>query len=407
MLDSLRKIYRDEGLRVATITLFFMGFAAAAIFPYLSIIGIREVGLSTQIFGALILVSAIASTVSTVIIGHLSDQAANRKTAIIASFIVGVVGYAQFSIWPSQTTFILFMLVFTPLSGAGFSQLFAVIRSISQPWGKEEAASINTAVRAIFAMSWILVPGLVGLFVAWTERASDAFGIASIVTLFCLLYYTYLGPNGGRKAASTQAPVVGLMDAFKLIGSSAILSRVVSLAVIGITHPVNAAVMPLIILSLDGGSVRDVGLISGIVAALEVPFMLLAGAMVRRFSLVKVIAFGGLCHAIYLFALALAPSVGYIYALCIINAAGAAILLTLHLNYLQDTMPNRPGLGTSLMSIQGLIQRGMSAGVVAGIGLMFGFTGALVISAMACLIGIGLLFWTEKNAHVDAEAIKL
>jgi hypothetical protein len=293
------------------------------------------------------------------------------------------------------------MLVFTPLTGAGYSQLFAAIRSIGQQWGNEDAASINTAIRATFATSWIIVPGLVGLFIAWTGKASDSFGIAVVTSLFCVFYYAAKGSNEGNKRSDNDSvkpsPLVGLKQAFKLIGSSSILSRVLSLAVIGITHPVNAAVMPLIILSLEGGSVRDVGLISGIVAGLEIPLMLLGGVMVRRFSLVKVIVFGGLCHAAYLIALAFAPSLGYVYALCIINATGAAILLTLHLNYLQDTMPNRPGLGTSLMSIQGLLQRGMSAGIIAGIGLLFGMSGALIISALACLIGIGLLFWAEKQ----------
>ena len=401
MLDALRKIYRDDGLRVATITLFFMGFAVATTLPYLSIIGINELGLSTQAFGAILLATAIISTATAVTIGHFSDQAANRKTAIIVSLVVGVIGSGQFAIFPSKMTFILFMLLFSPITAASFSQLFAVIRTIAQQWGNDGAASINTGVRAIFAASWIVVPGLAGLFIAWTGRASDAFGLAAIVYVFSLVYYAFLGPNGGNRQVNKQTPLQGLLGAFRLIGSHAILSRVVSVAVIGITHPVNAAVMPLIILSLEGGSVRDVGLISGIVAALEIPFMLLAGAMISRFSLLRVIAFGGICHALYLVALAFAPSVGYIYALCVINAAGAAVLLTLHLNYLQETMPDRPGLGTSLMSIQGLIQRAMSAGVVAGIGLLFGFTGALVISAIACLIGIGLLFWADKKLQIE------
>jgi len=76
-------------------------------------------------------------------------------------------------------------------------------------------------------------------------------------------------------------------------------------------------------------------------------------------------------------------------------------MLTLHLNYLQDTMPERPGLGTSLMSIQGMIQRALSAGVIAGIGLLFGFTGALVISAIACIVGIGLLFLVERKLQIN------
>ena len=405
MLDALRKIYGDDGLRSATITLFFLGVGGAAIYPYLSIIGITELKLSTQSFGALMLFTAIISTLSSVVIGHFSDQAANRKIMIIISFASGVIGFGQFYLWPSPLTFVLYMLLFTPLTGAGYSQLFAVIRSISQQWGNEDAASINTAIRAVIAASWIIVPGLVGLFIAWTGRVSDSFGIAVVANLFCMIYYAVRGSNGGHTQGSKplptqlpkQSPFDGLKQAFKLIGSSSILSRVLSLAVIGITHPFNAAVMPLIILSLEGGSVRDVGLISGLVAGLEIPFMFLGGVMVRRYSLVKVIMFGGFCHAAYLIALAFAPSLGYIYALCIINAAGAAILLTLHLNYLQDTMPDRPGLGTSLMSIQGLMQRGLSAGAIAGIGLLFGMTGALIISALGCLIGIGLLFWAEKR----------
>jgi predicted MFS family arabinose efflux permease len=401
MLDAFRKIYGDDGLRTATIALVVMGIAAAATFPYLSIIGITELGLSTQAFGAIMLLSALISTSSTVVIGYFSDHAANRKTMIMFSFIAGVIGFGQLSIWPSQATFTLYMLFFVPLTGAGYSQLFAVIRSIAQQWGNEEAASINTAIRAAFASSWIIVPGLAGLFIAWPEQVSHSFIIATVVSVVCMFYYWAKGSNQGKKEggdeAVKQTASAGLKQAFKLIGSNAILSRVVSLAVIGITHPVNAAVMPLIVLSLEGGSVRDVGLLAGLVAGLEIPLMLLGGAMVRRYSLVKVIVFGGLCHVVYLVALAFVPSIGYIYALCVINAAGAAILLTLHLNYLQDTMPNRPGLGTSLMSIQGLIQRGMGAGIVAGIGLLFGLSGALIISAIACLIGIGLLFWAEKQ----------
>ena len=404
MLNALRTIISNIGLRTATITLFCMGFTFASTNPYLSIIAINELGFSTQAFGALMFANALVATFGIIIIGHFSDQAKDRKQAILASFTVGAIGFGTFAIWPSTLTFLLCLMVVAPISMSAFSQLYAVIRTFTQDKSSEDAAAINSLVRSIFAGSWILVPGLVGIYIAWTEQVSDAFGIAAFAYIFCLVLYYAFGPSGGRTAPAEDKPMAGLLKAFKLIGSGAILSRLMSLALIGLAHPVNAALLPLIILNIEGGTTRDIGILAGLVAALEIPFMLLGGALVTRIGIVWVIVGGGVLHAIYVAALIGATSLTHIYGLALINAAGAAITLSLHISYLQDCMPLRPGLGTSLQAVQMLMTRTISAGIIAGIGLMFGFAGALVIASLAGFAGVGMLLFAEKTKLPEPAA---
>lgn len=397
MLEALRTVISNIGLRTATITLFCMGFTFASTNPYISVVAINELGFSAQAFGTLIFVNSLVATFGIVLIGYFSDRAKNRKHAILVSFAVGALGFGIFAIWPSVFTFLLCLMVAAPISMSAFSQLYAVIRAFTNDQGKEEAAAINSLVRSIFAGSWILVPGLVGTYVAWTGHISDAFGIAALAYFFCLGLYFIFGPNGGRIEVPEETPLAGLKTAFKLIGSGAILSRLMSLALIGLAHPVNAALLPLIILEMDGGSTRDIGILAGLVAALEIPFMLLGGMLVKRIGILWVIIGGGILHAIYVGALTGVSSLTHIYALALLNAAGAAISLSLHISYLQDCMPSRPGLGTSLQALQTLIMRTLSAGVIAGIGLMFNFAGALAITTFAGFAGVALLIFANKQ----------
>jgi hypothetical protein len=100
------------------------------------------------------------------LVGHFSDQATRRKGLIIAAFATGAIGYGLIGMLPSLPTLAIGLVLLGPFSSSAYAQLFAVIRSISQKMGTAEAAQINSNVRAVFALSWIVTPGLVGVFVA-------------------------------------------------------------------------------------------------------------------------------------------------------------------------------------------------------------------------------------------------
>jgi MFS family permease len=382
-------IIQDNRIRVATITLFCLGFTAASTLPYQSIIGTGQLGMTSREFGLLLLFAAIFTTIGTVVIGQLSDQATDRKRAILVSFVTGALGYGAFALFPTRLTFVLCLLVAVPISSSAFAQLFAVIRALTKDRASEDVASINSVVRTVFAASFILVPGLVGAWVALRENVSDSFAIAALAHTFCFAFYLMLGPSVGRDEAASTSRVRGLIEAAQLVTSSPVFLRICALSLIGTAHTVNAVVLPLIVADMPGASTRDVGLLAGLAAAIEIPFMLLAGSLNRRFRTWFVLVLGGAAYGAYLLAVSQTVEVWQVYALIILNAMGAAVILSLNISYTQEMMPDRPGLGTSLISISLLLARAVAAAIFAAVGVTFTFNGAAMIGA--AVVGAGCL----------------
>jgi MFS family permease len=391
MWQTFLKIWGSAKIRVATVTLFCLGFTYASTVPYLSIIGVDQLGMSTWQFSALGVSAAFAGMIASLVLGYFSDQVRDRKKAILWVLAFGAVGFGFFAIAPALWSFIFCLVVVYPISNSAYPQLFAVIRTEANTYGEREAVAINSVVRSIYAGSWILVPGLVGLFIATRKNVSDSYGIAAAAFALCFAIYLIFGTRSKNENQSSSTAWAGLKEAFALVYSKRIFSRILALGLIATVHPANASLLPLYITHLPGGSTTDVGLISGLVAGLEIPFMLLGGYLNHRMPLWQIIVAAGLVHVIYFLGLGMATSLWHVYALAVLNAAGAAILLSLHLSYVQELLPDRPGLGTSLLSISSLLYRTLGALVFASAGLV-GFSGAAWIGAALALTGCGLLY---------------
>ena len=387
MWQAIFKSIEDARIRSVAVALLLLGFTYASTFPYQSIIGINQLGLSEAQMGLLIFAVGLTGMIGNLLFGHFSDFASNRKTAILFTLGTGALGFGIFALFPSLTTFLICLLLVMPISGSTYSQLFAVVRTITAEHGPREAASINSAIRAFYALSWILVPGLVGFFIATRKNVSDSFAVAALAFALCLAFYATFGPSGGRSEASGRGGLVGLREAFALIFEGRVFKRVMALSFIQGPHPLNAALLPLLITSLPHGSTADVGILAGVVAALEIPFMLLAAALNRQWHTWVLVAVGGLSHITYLLYLGTVSSVHALYVLAALNAVGASVLLTLHMSYVQELLPERPGLATSLLSIISLVSRGLAAVVFAAIGLAYAYAGAAVAMALLVLGG--------------------
>jgi MFS family permease len=396
MWQSFLKVVATSSIRVATITLFCLGFTFASTFPYQSIIGVDQLGLSTGQFSMLMLAVAIAGMIGSFVLGYASDLVVDRKRSILIVLAIGAFGFGAFALLPSIWSFMLCLLVFAPISNSAYGQLFAVIRTQTNILGSKEAASVNSVVRSIYAGSWIIVPGLVGLFIATRKNVSDSFAIAAAAFMLSFLIYLFFGAETKNIATSQLSAWAGFKAALKLVGSKTILLRLLALSLIATPHPVNAALLPLMITHFSGGNTMDVGIMVGLVAGLEIPFMLLGGYFGQSKPIWFIIVCAGLVHASYLFGLGFAHSLWQIYALAVLNAAGAAILLSQHMNYYQDLMPDRPGLGTSLQSISSLLYKGYGAAVFASAGTIIGFSGAAWLGGALALLGCVMLFALDR-----------
>jgi predicted MFS family arabinose efflux permease len=388
---------RDSRIRNIAVALLLLGFTYASTIPYQSIIGIEQLGLSERQMGLLIFGIGLSGMIGNLTLGYLSDYAQNRKTSVLISLAVGFFGFGAFATWPSVTTFLICCLLINPISGSAYSQLFAIVRTMTIEKGDAEAASINSAVRTFYALSWIVVPGLVGLFIATRKNVSDSFAIAALAFGLCFVFYALFGPKGGRTQISGKSAWNNLREAFGLIFEARVFRRLIALSFIQGPHPLIAAALPLIITSLPHGGTADVGFLAGLFAALEIPIMLVAGMLNRNWHTWTLIIIGALTHVSFLLAVGLASNVASIYAFAIFNAAGTAIMVTLHVSYVQELLPERPGLATSLLSITTLVNRTLSAFVFAGIGLVYSYAGAMTAMAFLALLGSVAIYLLDRR----------
>jgi MFS transporter, SET family, sugar efflux transporter len=394
--DNFRLIWNDRTIRVAVIALFCVGVTFASTIPYLAIIAIDEVGMSKESFALFYGAIGIANLFGGLFIGYLSDHARDRKNLLVVALGTGAVTYTLIGLMPSFWMLFLGLLVLGPLSSSPYAQLFAVIRSGTKNMSSGETAQLNSFVRGIFALSWTLTPGLVGFYLAWRGVASDSYVIAGVAfALGCGLYLIWGDSTGS--ASQNQDQWLALKEAAEEAFSVPILLRLLALGLISCVQGLSWALTPLLVIEMAGGTTRDVGILAGIFAALEIPIFILLGNIIKRVALWKVIVAAGLLHACYFFGLGFVSSMWQIYALATFNAIGAAVLLSVHMSYVQDLLPMRPGLGTSLMSIHNLLLRGLGAAVFAT-STTWNYSGAAILGAAVTVAGCLLLMILEHRA---------
>ena len=400
MFQAILFAAKDARIRVIALALVMLGFTYASTIPFQSIIGVQQLHMSERQFAWLIFGIGFAGMVGNLVLGALSDFAKNRKTFVLFCLLGGAIGFGLFSVLPSATTFLICLLLATPLSSSAYALLFGTVRAITIERGSAEAASINSVVRSFYAVSWIVVPGLVGLLIAYTNRASDSFAAAALAFTVCLIFYWIFGPKVSGNLVSGTSALTNLRDAAALIFTNGNGPRLLALSLINSPHPLIAALFPLILTQQLSGSTAQLGWFSGAVALMEIPLMLVVASSVRRFNLWAIIIFGGVTHAGFLLLLCVAGSPWLFAVLGVLNAMGNAVLLTQQMSYAQDLMPDRPALGSSLMSIVTLFSRGFSAVIFAGLSLFYGFTGALMAGTAICLLGCLVLAMLDYDAGV-------
>lgn len=385
MLSTLLTVYRNPPIRVSAIAIFFFGFSGAATSPYLSIIGITELGLSDALYSALILASAVINVSASVLIGIFSDRLGSYRAPMLFACLFGIVGYGLTYAVPTAGIFVASTLLLIPVFGALNSLIFANVRASSKGMAVRDLIAVNSAVRATISLSWVLVPGLVGFFLASRTSMLPAFLLASLAACVCFLLFFFFLPK--TDVPPENRANYAFLASLKEIGSRPVLVRVFAIALISAMLHVNSAVLPLVVTGDAGGTVADVGVVVGIVALLEIVFILFWGWFERRSTPVITLAWGGGIYAVYLLLLGFAQTPAHVYALTLVSGLGAAAIISVPITYLQDLIAERAGLGSSLIAVNIFLSGGLSSLLFAlGTGIS-DYSGTAILGALAGLSG--------------------
>jgi hypothetical protein len=385
MTSAYTLILRNPTIRVATLALLCHGVTLASIIPYQSVIGIGHYGMSDTFYSVFMFAAASVGVVVSVSLGALSDSLRDRRFLIVVLACCGTLGYGATYMFDSRLVFVVCMLTLIPLARSVYSLLFAGVRRAMDAEDPALAASVNSTVRAAYAVSWIAVPGLVAWWVA-TKTDSNITGVflvAALATLLIAAAYWFYAPAAGDALVMTR---FNFRDAAAAVLRSAILVRLIAVSFLSGALTLHTAAYPLIMTEIAGGTMRDVGILAGLFAALEIPFMLMWGRIASQRSMAFALITAGLVYAIYCVALGFVTAPWHLYALAVLNACGAAAILSLPLTYFQDMIRDRPGLSTSLQPVMVFVGGLISSAGFAGGTFLGGYPGAAVAAGLLSLI---------------------
>ncbi len=394
MTRPLPDVFRNPTIRVSMLAIFAFGFAGAATSPYQSVVGIRELGLSNGVYSGLIFAAAAVNVIVSILLGNLADRIGEYRSMMIVAAVFGILGYGAVYVLPAQATFVFSALLLLPVYGSLNSLLFANVRATTKGMSRNDVATVNSGVRAMISLSWVLVPGIIGALLAGSTTMLPAYLFAALACVVCLtLIAIFLPRQSGTDKAATHH--LSYLAALGEVLSPRVFVRVVAVALISSTLHVNGAILPLIVTGAAHGTVTDIGVLVGIVAFFEVVFIIIWGRAQRIMSHVTALALGAVIYVVYLVLLGFASAPWHVYALTVLSGIGAAALISIPITYLQDLIAERPGLGSALISVNIFLGAGLSALLFAiGTGIS-SYSGTALIAAVAGLIGLGLLLYFD------------
>jgi MFS family permease len=403
MSQSIVTALRDPSLRVSALAIFFFGFSGAATAPYQSIIGIRELGLSDGGYASLMFAAAIVNVTASVMMGIFADRLGDYRTSIVTVSLFGISGFALVYLLATSTAFVIAKLVLLPVFGALNSLIFANVRAGSGGLSQSQLVAVNSTMRATISLSWVLVPGIVGIALAGAQSMLPAYLIAALSAFVCFILAAFCLPRPRPLSPRGDQARYRVLASLGEVASPRVALRVLAISLICSMLYVNDAVRSLIIIGDVGGTVRDIGIVVGMVAALEIVFILFWGATERRITALRALVIGATLYAVYLALQGLATQVWHIYAQTLLSGFAAAAIISLPITYLQDLIHDRPGLGSSLIAVNMFVSAGISA-VVFALGTRLGDYGSTsILGAFVGLAGVVLLVALDGGAPGKAR----
>ncbi|MCK0094619.1 hypothetical protein MWU60_03480 [Yoonia sp. F2084L] len=402
MLQAIAASWNDRLLRLAFLSITLMGVAVAAITPFQSVIGIEQLGFSRGAYALITTVGALFSVTASVMVGIYTDQSGRYRSVLIVCNVVGLVAAACVFVLPSKATFVLAHVFLFPIAATTFTQYFAMASLAASNNAKLDKDVSLSMVRAAFAGAFGLTPPLIAIAVAGGMELTAVYGFSAFMNAVVLTLIIRTWPV--ETTSLNQTSGIGFFVALKELSSPGVLIRLLLIAVIVGVNGLYNILLGLLVLNNLGGAAADVGWFAGGVALTEVPVMLLAAMALRHVTRSAAILVGCVVYCGFLAGFAALPDMGAAWWMIIPAGIGAGILLSVTVGYVQDLVAERPGAGSSLVSVSHFGGSIFAAGVFAAAA---GFTDYQGTAWLGAAIGLsaGVMLFAIDGGRFRNRAI--
>lgn len=387
-----RLILGNDNLRMISVAFLLFGGFVASIGPYQSLIAIRLFGISDFAYSVILVAGMLVSVSASIGVGIITDQRPSRRPMALWASSAIVAGGAIVWVSPTPTTFVVAHLVFLPLSGSLFGQMFAVARLAASEFDTKDRDAVMATMRAVFAIPFVLILPLWGWAVdaglpLWAiYPGCVGWGIA---LLWLILRHW---PKDSAAAWKETRSGLGFRASLSELMAWPVLVRVFLVGAIHSGTALGAVLLGLCIEQVPGRGTGDVGFFFALFVAFEIIGTLWVGFFLTWFRRLHLIALGTLTYAGYLVLLPVLAPGPFVWLLVLPAGIGGAFIYALAIAYLQDLLGQRAGAGSSLIALQRIAADGLAAGVFAlgtwlgGYGLAASLGGGVMVLAITATI---------------------
>ncbi|MFM5379987.1 MFS transporter [Aeromonas dhakensis] len=367
---------------------FMTGVGVALQVPTLSLFLAEEVQVRPFLVGLFYTVNAVIGILISQWLGHRSDNKGDRKRLILRCCFAGVVLSLLFA-WNRQYWLLVSLgVLLASLAATASPQLFALAREYADSRNKR-ADMFSSVLRAQFSLAWVIGPPIA--FALAIGYGFEVMYLASAVAYLLCAFVVW------RWLPSLPLPV---MDSEVVRVSSwrdpSVRALFIASTLMWTCNSMYLINMPLYITRELGLEEKQAGVLMGTAAALEIPFMLLAGHYTQRFGKRPMMLLAVLAGVGFYVGLVTLSSQHALIALQLLNAIFIGIVAGIGMSYFQDLMPGRAGVATTLFanSIRtGSIMAGAIAGTVAEI---WSFHGVFMVAMGLALLALAAC-WRVPN----------
>ena len=377
-------IWRDPALRMVAVLMVLQGALMCTFGPFVSVLAVRAFGLGDAGYAAVMVTSTVVSVTAALYSGIRADQTANRREIALFSGMVTVVGVVVMTIVPSTLSFVLAHALLLPANSL-FGQLFAQARVATATLAPAQRDGVQSTIRALLAVPFLVILPLWSLAMARGVPVMTIYPVALVLGAAMLAVIWARWPSRTTMAGRDAPSGLSLGAALAEVATPGLALRILALGAVSAGGTAYWAVMGLA-LTPSSGAGGNAALYAGLVAGLEVPFML-ALPLLQGWKRANLIAIGTGLYVVHLVGIPLLAHSPYLWALLIPGAAGGALTLTLPIVYLQDQLSARPGTAAGLMALMKVAGDALAAGSFALGTSLSGYTFAAVLAGLITLAG--------------------
>ena len=396
-MSAIRLCLTDPALRAAGLILALQGAVACSFGPYFSTLAVHSFGFGDHGYAVLLALASIISVSASVIGGIRADQTANRRKVTLTAVAALILGMVLMTVTPGPWVFALTAAVLIPISSITFSQVFALARLAATRHPADQRDSIMAVIRALFALPFIVVLPLWSIAFAAGAPITLIFPIGLALSAVMLLAVLRLWPADGTTLWDDRPSGLSFRAALAEMGHPTIAARVIALGAVFSASTIYMAIISLVMTPEIGRGTKDVALYVGLVAGLEVPFMLMIPGLTRGIPRTRLIFAGAALYCVHVALLPVLAGSPFVWLLVLPAAIGGAVTLTVPIAYLQDLMADRPGAGASLMAIQRLAGDATAATCFALGTTLAGYGTVAILGVAASLIGAVALLAADRR----------